>query len=285
MAKTKISEFSATAADNTDITNINIAEGCSPANVNNAIRSLMSLLKNQQDGSSSDPFTVAGTLVASGQAVLSGTLNVTGAFQLDATAGASGQALVSAGGSNTPTWSTLGTMAAQSASAVAITGGTITGITDLAVADGGTGASTLSANAVLLGNGTSALQTVAPSTSGNVLTSNGTTWTSATPAGGIGISQTWQNVTGSRALGTTYTNSSGKPIQVHVQGVGSPSGALLKAYINGTYFADSGVNFCASIASRPQFSLIIPDGVTYRFDSYTDGGTNATSLNTWWELR
>jgi hypothetical protein len=104
MAKTKISEFSSTAADNTDITNINIAEGCSPANVNNAIRSLMSLLKNQQDGSSGDPFTVAGTLVASGQVVSSGTLNVTGAFQLDATAGASGQVLLSAGGSNTPTW-------------------------------------------------------------------------------------------------------------------------------------------------------------------------------------
>jgi hypothetical protein len=104
MAKTKISEFSATAADNTDITNINIAEGCSPANLNNAVRSLMSLLKNQQDGSSGDPFTVAGTLVASGQAVSSGTLNVTGAFQLDGTAGASGQVLLSAGGSNTPTW-------------------------------------------------------------------------------------------------------------------------------------------------------------------------------------
>jgi hypothetical protein len=104
MAKTKISEFSATAADNTDITNINIAEGCSPANLNNAVRSLMALLKDQQTGSSGDPFTVAGTLVASGQALASGTLNVTGAFQLDGTAGASGQVLLSAGGSNTPTW-------------------------------------------------------------------------------------------------------------------------------------------------------------------------------------
>jgi hypothetical protein len=92
MAKTKISEFSSTAADNTDITNINIAEGCSPSNLNNAIRSLMSLLKNQQDGSSGDPFTVAGTF------------NATGGFQLDGTAGASGQVLLSAGGSNTPTW-------------------------------------------------------------------------------------------------------------------------------------------------------------------------------------
>jgi hypothetical protein len=104
MAKTKISEFSTTAADNTDITNINIAEGCSPANLNNAVRSLMALLKDQQTGSSGDPFTVAGTLVASGQALASGTLNVTGAFQLDGTAGASGQVLLSAGGSNTPTW-------------------------------------------------------------------------------------------------------------------------------------------------------------------------------------
>ena len=123
MAKTKISEFSTTAADNTDITNINIAEGCSPANLNNSIRSLMALLKDQQTGASGDPFTVAGTLVSSG------TVDITGAFRLDGTAGASGQALVSAGGANTPTWSTLGTMSSQNATAVAITGGTISGVT------------------------------------------------------------------------------------------------------------------------------------------------------------
>lgn len=60
-----------------------------------------------------------------------------------------------------------------------------TGITGtLPVANGGTGATSLTANNVLLGNGTSALQVVAPGTNGNVLTSNGTTWTSAAPAGG-----------------------------------------------------------------------------------------------------
>jgi len=64
----------------------------------------MALLKDQQAGTSGDPFTVAGTLVASGQVLSSGTLNVTGAFQLDGTAGASGQVLLSAGGSTTPTW-------------------------------------------------------------------------------------------------------------------------------------------------------------------------------------
>jgi hypothetical protein len=47
------------------------------------------------------------------------------------------------------------------------------------VAQGGTGAATLTANNVLLGNGTSAVQAVAPGTSGNVLTSNGTTWQSS----------------------------------------------------------------------------------------------------------
>jgi hypothetical protein len=52
------------------------------------------------------------------------------------------------------------------------------------VANGGTGLSTITANNVILGNGTSAVQLVAPSTSGNVLTSNGTTWQSTAPAGG-----------------------------------------------------------------------------------------------------
>jgi hypothetical protein len=57
----------------------------------------------------------------------------------------------------------------------------------LSVARGGTGATTLTANNVLLGNGTSSPLFVAPGTSGNVLTSNGTTWASAAVAGGSEI--------------------------------------------------------------------------------------------------
>lgn len=49
----------------------------------------------------------------------------------------------------------------------------------VAVANGGTGATTLASNQVLLGNGTNSIQTVAPGTSGNVLMSNGTTWVSS----------------------------------------------------------------------------------------------------------
>jgi hypothetical protein len=70
-------------------------------------------------------------------------------------------------------------------------GGTLSGVSlstqvtgTLPVANGGTGATSLTANNVILGNGTSAVQLVAPGSSGNVLTSNGTTWTSAAPSGG-----------------------------------------------------------------------------------------------------
>lgn len=54
----------------------------------------------------------------------------------------------------------------------------------LPVANGGTGASTLAADNVILGNGTSAVKAVAPGTTGNVLTSNGTTWVSQAPSAG-----------------------------------------------------------------------------------------------------
>lgn len=54
----------------------------------------------------------------------------------------------------------------------------------ISVAQGGTGAATHTANNVLVGNGTSAISSVAPSTSGNILTSNGSAWTSAAAGGG-----------------------------------------------------------------------------------------------------
>lgn len=63
------------------------------------------------------------------------------------------------------------------------TSGTAAGLsTTLVVGSGGTGQTTLTANNVILGNGTSGVTFVAPSTAGNVLVSNGTTWTSAAPA-------------------------------------------------------------------------------------------------------
>lgn len=63
------------------------------------------------------------------------------------------------------------------------TSGTAAGLSStLAVGSGGTGATSLTVNNVVLGNGTSPVQLVAPGTTGNVLTSNGTTWASTAPA-------------------------------------------------------------------------------------------------------
>jgi hypothetical protein len=64
MAKTKISEFDTNPDLNTDINSINIAEGCSPANINNAIRQLMADLKEWQNGSQDRYIAPAGTAAA-----------------------------------------------------------------------------------------------------------------------------------------------------------------------------------------------------------------------------
>jgi len=66
-------------------------------------------------------------------------------------------------------------MAVQAKNAVTITGGSITGITDLAVADGGTGVSTLTDGGVLLGSGTGAITAMAVLTDGQMIVGNGTT--------------------------------------------------------------------------------------------------------------
>ena len=80
----------------------------------------------------------------------------------------------------------------------------------LPVASGGTSLTTLTANNVILGNGTSTPLFVAPSTSGNVLTSNGTTWSSSAPAAG-GITYTAVKVANYTAVNNdgVLTNTTG----------------------------------------------------------------------------
>jgi len=174
----------------------------------------------------------------------------------------------------------LGNMSTQAKSAVDITGGVIVGITDLAVADGGTGRSTLTDKAVLIGAGTSGINSVAPGTSGNVLKSDGTNWTSAAPAvvAGLGLNgETWQDVTGSRSIDTNYTNTYGKPIAVIMQ-VGNQTNGIY-VYINDTlvirHWYD--VNGGAGQVGYSSGMIIIPAGATYRCGN--------GPLRLWWELR
>jgi hypothetical protein len=118
MAKTKISEYSSTAGNNTDINSINLAEGMAPSLVNNAIRQLMAQLKNFQDGSAGDNVTVGGNLSVTGTSTLTGTLT--------ATAGLSGPLTSS---SATITGGTINGAVIGGSSAQAITGTTVTAST------------------------------------------------------------------------------------------------------------------------------------------------------------
>jgi len=127
MPKVKISEYSQTAANNTDINSINLAEGMLPSDVNNAIRELMKQLKDFQVGAQGDPVTVGGNLVVSGTSNLVGT----------ATLGVVSGATIS-GSANT-------------ISNVSLTSG-VTGT--LPIANGGTGATTLAGANIPVTNST-----------------------------------------------------------------------------------------------------------------------------------
>jgi len=83
------------------------------------------------------------------------------------------------------------------------TTGAITLSGTLNVANGGTSRTSLTANSVIIGNGTSAVNFVAPGTTGNVLTSDGTTWTSAAAGGGGGA----------QGFVTMFTGSNTPPTQ------------------------------------------------------------------------
>jgi hypothetical protein len=98
---------------------------------------------------------------------------------------------------------------------LAVTGAVTLTVT-LTVAQGGTGLTTLTTNNVILGNGTSTPLFVAPGASGNVLTSNGTTWTSATALTGTLTAGTTaiQNPYASGAVVTTAHGLGVAPIYV-----------------------------------------------------------------------
>lgn len=104
MPKVKISDYSQTAASNTDINSINLGEGMLPSDVNNAIRELMKQLKDFQVGAQGDPQTVGGNLVVSGTSSLVGTTSIKG-LQFPTSDGTNGQ-FIKTNGSGTLSFAT-----------------------------------------------------------------------------------------------------------------------------------------------------------------------------------
>lgn len=94
---------------------------------------------------------------------------------------------------------------------------------------------------------------------------------------GIGSGQNWQNVLASRASGTTYTNTTGRPIMVNIT-VGLDNGEVATITVDGVVAAyASQVNVSAS---NYPMSVIVPAGSTYLLTRPV-----ATTITTWVELR
>jgi hypothetical protein len=91
MPKDKVSEWSSTAANNSDVGGINIAEGMAPSGVNNAMREIMAQIKDMQAGTDGDYFVVGGAFTATGAATFSSTMYVANlaTFNNNVTIGAS----------------------------------------------------------------------------------------------------------------------------------------------------------------------------------------------------
>ena len=195
MARTKISEFSATPANNTDIDSINIAEGCAPSGINDAIRELMAQLKDFQTGAVGDSFngpvgsTTAGTgafttLSASGTATLSG-LTASTALALDASKNIVSVTNTGTGSNVLATSPTLVTPALGTPSSGVVTNLTGTASININGTVGATTATTgafttlaASSTVTLSGgtaNGVAYLNGSKVLTSGSALTYNGTT--------------------------------------------------------------------------------------------------------------
>ena len=96
---------------------------------------------------------------------------------------------------------------------------------------------------------------------------------------GFGGPQTWQNLTASRALSTTYTNSTGYPIQVSVitNGAGSAANSN-QLTVSGSVVNQWVMNTSGGMVPNPSSTAIVPNGATYSCAA-------SHSIIAWWELR
>ena len=99
----------------------------------------------------------------------------------------------------------------------------------------------------------------------------------AQSTGGVGTGQTWQNVTASRALGVTYTNTTGKPIMVSVE-VASTTDVSCAIKVNGIFVAYQTIR--SPYPNSSNTYAIVPHNATYS----AEGAGSGLAIQ-WRELR
>lgn len=91
----------------------------------------------------------------------------------------------------------------------------------------------------------------------------------ATAASAFGVGQTWQDVKASRAPSTTYTNTTGRPIQVNISSVDANPRSLI---VSGVVAAYTG----SAYGGNYFMSVVVPNGSSYSY---------VGTFSNWAELR
>ena len=98
----------------------------------------------------------------------------------------------------------------------------------------------------------------------------------------IGYSQAWQDVTGSRSQGVTYTNSTGKPMQVIVSSENNAfANVYMRLLVDGVIVETVHASLDTDGITRNSVSAIVPPGSTYQFNQ----SSGTPNIQLWQELR
>ena len=110
---------------------------------------------------------------------------------------------------------------------------------------------------------------------GDVLTVNADGTVTGNIIAGLGVGQTWQDVSASPAKAVTYTNSTGRPIVAAIVS-GASNSTVGSVLVDGLVV--SGFTSGSTTSVQLQHVVVVPNGSTYRIDS--NG-----SIPFWAELR
>jgi len=212
--------------------------------------------------------------VATGNALISGGVGVAPSYgKIGLTTHVSGTLPVANGGTNATATPTAGAVAYGTGTAYAfntvgslgqplLSGGAgVPPFGTLGVAAGGTGATTLTANNVILGNGTSAVQFVAPGTNGNVLTSNGTTWVSSAAASAL---------TGTTQSTSPFKTALGSGAGTSATGVGSTFVGYQAGLANTTGISNTALGYLAASSYTGSHSVAVGSNAAYQYTGTND---------------